>query len=218
MNLGEIRAQTRTFLNEPSAAFWTDAELNSLINTGQRKVYNAIRNLTQYNFTTRVTFSTVVDQAYYKLPGDLKSLKLVMRIDDENNEVPMDFAYWPHPSNWSSQLGLSTDQGGLPDGFWIVGDSLRLVPTPSAIDSFRLYYEARLVDLAADADTPSADADYHDLMALWAAILARTKQSWPADDLKDIYKSRENDCLKDILTRLPANQQETEGYLQNYIG
>lgn len=216
MNLGELRTMVRGFLNEPVAAFWSDAELNGHINVGHRKLYNFIRNLSQYNFTTRVTFQTVVNQEYYKLPGDLKSMKLISILNDNNDEEWLDYNPWPHPENWTTRTALSTDVTGFPQAFWMMGDSLRISPIPADISTIRIYYEARLVDLTADADVPASDVDYHDMCAIWAGIMARPKDKVPSDDLKDLYKSRENDCLRDILMHLPSPQELTEGYLQGY--
>jgi hypothetical protein len=213
MNLGEMRAMTRIYLNEPTEKFWLNSELNTLLNVGAKKLYNFIRNMTQYHYTTRVTFQTVPNQAYYKLPADHKSVKLLARIEDNSQETFLTFNPWPHPDNWTPQSGFTLD-AGLPQAVWIVGDSLRLVPVPASVLTLRLYYEAKLVELTDDQEIPAADGDYHDMPALWAAINARAKESWDATEIKNLYTSRENDCQRDMLTRLPASQQEVESYLE----
>jgi len=73
------------------------------------------------------------------------------------------------------------------------GSAIVPIVTVSAGPSFRLYYEARDVNLVADTETPSYDADYH-------------------EDLKDIFKERKNDLVGDLLHHLPYPQQEVEAY------
>lgn len=218
MNLGEIREKVRGYLNEPLPAFWTDAELKGHINTGMRKVHNRIKTVSRYHFTTRATFSTVAGTEYYSLPADCKDLKLVTWIDTDGRETPLGRAPWPDPTAFTPPGLLDPSVGSGFDGptfYWIVGASIRLLPRPAAVSTIKLYYEARITDLSGDADLPSCDADYHDMIAKWAALEAGVKDNKPQEVLIGLYRSREDDMLQDVLHRVPANAQETESYIDS---
>lgn len=218
MNRSQLRSLVRDYLNEPSAAFWSDATLNNFLNVAVRRVHNRIKSMSRYHFTTRVTFATTANSGYYHLPANCKDLKMVARLDSDGQEIFLDLAPWPHPNQWSeSELRGLTTMDGVPSIYWVVGSSLRLLPVPTSALTIRLYYEARLTDLADDQATPDFDEDYHDLAAKWAAIEASTKDEKRRVDLMDLYASRENDLFQDVLHRLPAPSAETESYLQGLI-
>lgn len=217
MNLGQIRTSVREFLNEPFAAFWSDAVLNTWINVAVPKCTNLIKNTSRYHFTTRVTFQTVVGQDYYQLPGDCKDLKFVSVITDDGSELPLAQAPWPNPFLFTEDplpTSANNDANDIPAGYWIVGASIRVLPVPSSVLTFRLYYEARLIQLIKDSDTPTFDADYHDMASVWAAKLSRVKNGEGTGDLDSIWASRENDLIQDVFHRFPMPSMETSSYLQ----
>lgn len=218
MNLGELRNLVRSHLNEPEPVFWTDAELNTHINVGVRKAHALIKSMSRYHFTTRVTFQTVAGTEYYNLPNNAKDIRLVTTVTSDGMELPLNHMYMPNPFPWAPALTLESNTNGEPPtSYMIVGKTIRLVPIPTSAYTIRLYYEARLVNLTADSDVPTFEEDYHDLAAVWAAILARVKDRQPSEDLAMIMKVRQDDMVLDLFHRLPNPYTEVEGYLQeNY--
>lgn len=215
MNLTELRNLTRTYLNEPIAAFWSDAELTRLINIGCSKYHARIKNVSRNHFTTRVTFTTTANQEYYQLPTNLKDLRLVAIVDSDR-EVFLKKAYWPNPDRFTDsglvQDGLSGDS--VPDVYWLVGKTIRFLPRPSSALTIRLYYEARQVGLASGSDIPAFDEDYHDLAAKWAAIEASSKNNDRRPELEAMIASREMDLIQDVYHRVNPPIGEAEGYLE----
>lgn len=218
MNRGEIRTLVRLYLNEPNAAFWSDATLNTYIDIAVKKVHDRIKAVSRYHFTTRATFQTTIGAEYYQFPADMKHLKLVTRIDPTSGrELPLSRADWPDP--FINTPDAVMDNSGLtgedvPNTFWIVGASFRLLPIPQAVDTMRLYYEARLTNLGNDQAIPSFDSDYHDMAAKWAAIEARPQNKESSADLMALYGARDADLIQDVLHRVPAPPGEVENYLQ----
>lgn len=217
MNRSAIRTLTREYLNEPFAAMWTDAQLNIHINTGMRKVHNRIKAVSRYHFTTRATFPTVSGTEHYNLPADCKDVKAVAFIDADSRENFLSKCPWPNPDAFTPPGLLDPSSGtGLegPAYYWLIGSAIRLLPRPAGVYTIKLYYEARLTDLTADVDIPTCDADYHDVIAKWAALEAGIKDEKKQENLKDLYKDRDNDLVQDVLHRVPAPAQETESYLE----
>ena len=218
MNLGQIRTAVREYLNEPFAAFWSDAALNIWINAAVPKCANLIKNVSRYHFTTRATFQTVVGHGYYQLPTNLKDLKYATMISTDDQELPLTRAPWPNPIAFTESVvggNVVTDSSndGV-TGYWVVGGSMRLVPVPSSVFTIRLYYEARFNPLVADTDTPGFDSDYHDMAAIWAAINARVKNSESSQDLGMLWGIRKEDLIQDVFHRFPMPAQEVEAYMQ----
>jgi len=60
MNLGDARTRTRFFINEPSAASWTNAQIDSLLVAANRKVYNDIcaRTVDYFHKEVRILYPT----------------------------------------------------------------------------------------------------------------------------------------------------------------
>lgn len=212
MNLGQIRNLTRGYLNEAFAAFWTDSQLNDWINVACRKYHIKIKNVSRNHFTTRVTFETVANQEYYSLPANCKDLRLVSIVNSDGKEDFLSKAYWPNPDAWAMQFVPADD--AIPQQYWLVGPSMRLKPKPSAAMTIRLYYEARQVALASDADVPSFDEDYHDLAAKWAAVEASTKDEKKRDEIMALVAIRELDLLQDVFHRVNPPVAEVEGFLE----
>lgn len=217
MNRGTMRNLVRHYLNEPIAAFWTDATLNTLINVGVLKAHNRIKAVSRYHFTTRATFPTVVNTEYYSLPTDCKDVKLVTRLNSEGRELPLAYVPWPDPTEFTPLTMLDPTAGSGEDGpsmYWIVGASIRILPRPQSVLTMKLYYEARLSPLTDDAEVPSFDADYHDMAAKWAAIEAGIPNNNRLVELQALYEARDADLIQDVLHRVPAPSQEVASYLQ----
>lgn len=216
MNLQEIRNLVRVYLNEPIASFWSDATLNTLINVAVPKVHNRIKSTSRYHFTTRATFPTVAGTEYYSLPTNCKDVKMITRLDVDGRETPLGFIPWPDPTEMTPAGFMDPSLGGSYDGplsYWIVGSAVRLLPRPSAVVTMKIYYEARLTALSANGEIPSFDADYHDMAAKWAAIEAGIPNNNDLEELKRLYKERDEDMIQDVLHRVPAPSQEVSSYL-----
>lgn len=218
MNLSEIRGQVRGHLNEATAAFWTDTELNSWINSAVRKIHNRIKSVSRVHFTTRATFPTVSGQEYYKLPADCKDVRMLTRITSEGEEIPLNRAQqdtlFERTDVSSFQTSNIVDGSDGPDNYWMIGASIRLVPKLGSVITMRLYYEARLVDLVAQTDAPAFDADYHDMAAKWAAVEALTKDGRNSSDILALYDRRDKDLIEDVLHRCPSPALDTIGFLE----
>ncbi|MDF2457669.1 MAG: hypothetical protein K0S79_85 [Nitrospira sp.] len=216
MNRGAVRTLVRTYLNEPQAAFWTNATLNTLINVATRKVHILIKNVSRYHFTTRVTFPTVAGSEWYQLPSDCKDIKHVSKIiaANDNQEAPLTRAPSDNAFAFTDSPLVDNGSNDNPNQYWIMGTSMRLIPKPTSVVTIRIYYEARIADMTDDANTPACDEDYHDMIAKWAAIEAASKDEKMRKDIVAMFSIRQEDLLQDVFHRMPAPPTEVEGYLQ----
>lgn len=63
--LSDVRTATRAILDETTAADWSNAELNTLINQRYHRVYTTVINVYEDYYLTTDTFNSVADQQEY---------------------------------------------------------------------------------------------------------------------------------------------------------
>src|SRR3990167_5976675 len=77
-SLLNIRTQVRSFLDEVTAADWTNAELNVLINAAYHKVYSGVVDVFEdYAPISKANTTTVASQQEYSLPSDFLKMRRV---------------------------------------------------------------------------------------------------------------------------------------------
>lgn len=216
MNLGEIRGQVREFLNEPTEGFWTDAQLNTLINIAHRKLNATISATKEDFFVVSATFQTVAAQKSYALPSDFRQM-LRLEIFDPNDPHAivkldeMDFPRIEDEGDWPFS------ENGRPVRYVIRGSQMDLYPIPDQVYNLRIYYDQRQTDLNLDTDVPASPVEFHDMLAIWAAILAFQKQQESTLELAALYKTREDDLIKTLVKRKAPEAYTVEGYLEGFF-
>ena len=166
--LENIRDQVRSFLDEPIAADWTDAELNTLINQKYHEVYSSVINVyEEYATLKEATTSVVADQQEYNLPSDfLKMRRVEVYYDDDSDATPK--RALPIPLDQvrrdlaNENIGVKIIQNPL---YYLRGDCIGLLPIPDETRSagFRIWYYATVSDLSdndSTIDLPYSDRDW----------------------------------------------------------
>ncbi|MDI3298270.1 MAG: hypothetical protein QJR08_03770 [Bacillota bacterium] len=170
MRLADIRAQVRALILEPSAGFWSDAELTRYANDGLQDLTAVAR--------AEAAFSAAV-------PAGSASVAL-----------PADFyapwqAYWRNGRGDVTELLLIADSAvpttapGDPPALWAwdaaSGQAL-LAPVPAAAGTLEMRYFRTLPELVADADEPAIPERWHRLLVSYAAAMALMKSGDSASD------------------------------------
>lgn len=131
MNLGEVRTYVRTLLDEDTAAFWTDTQLNVFIQRSFLAVYTKIAQAGRGYFETTANISYVAGQELYSLatiaPNGFVKLDLVERVD-QNPAIKL------LPIDISEKNAFMTFQGS-PDiqgyeRYFLSGNNLGIAPIP----------------------------------------------------------------------------------------
>lgn len=159
-DIADIRTQIRSLLNEKTAAFWTDAELNRLINEAERDIaakalcLEAIATVTASTRTTSFTGHKIL-RAEYNAIGLQKILPKMMGRVTLNGVVPQ---YW---FQW--------------------GQTLVLEPKPATSYTITLYTAIApstgmgTIEGTADTNEPSIPARFHELIILFVLSRAYMK-------------------------------------------
>jgi len=119
--LAQLRTFTRALLSEPTAKYWTDAELNTYINDGQNLFCDLTDCLSDIS-----TASSVQYQSDYDCPTDYTKLQRVEFV--KGNSV-----YDVTPATLSEQYtGTTRNSMSQPFRVNLVGDTLRFDSRPSS--------------------------------------------------------------------------------------
>jgi len=174
MDRGTIRTNARYKLNETSAKFWTDAELNSYINEGNR-YYWSLLILAQDPLTIKETNLTITSGTEsIALPSDFIKIRLIERAFD-SYDIPLKYK-----ERYDTANGTSTSSAGntyLPS-YRVMGSNLILEPTPQSTLTnglvFTYFYQT--ADLDDDTDSPEFNAHHHDILVDFCCVRAKEKE------------------------------------------
>lgn len=157
--LSTIRTQVRSYLDETTAADWTDVELNRLINQRYHRLYSAVVTVFEdYKITTSFA-NFVADQQEYTLPADIYKLRRVeVNYDISNSNSTFQKAY-PLTSLDAVRTRLAETNIGdsiLRDPvYYVTGASVGFLPIPTSAgtNAIKYWYVPTLSDLASDSST-----------------------------------------------------------------
>lgn len=164
-----IRTQVRAYLDESTAADWSNTELDTLINTNYHKVYTAVQTVYEDYYLTTGNITTVANQQQYTLPTDFFKLRRV--------EINYDVS----AANGAAQRALPVpldavrrDLGQANLGvhiftnphYYIFQATIGFIPIPdkAGTNAIQLWYIATVSDMSSDSDTitiPYPDRYWH---------------------------------------------------------
>lgn len=167
--LTQLRTAVRDVLDESSASFWTDAQLNRYINRAKDRVWNRVKALNEDYFTvTRSStdgsltilsesynassFAIAADTRDYTLPPDFSEMKLIECITDSYEDIRFVYRDLARP-DMRAMLELADSQ--TPGGFFfdIIGErTMRIAPMSSVALDLRITYVQSFADLSDDTD------------------------------------------------------------------
>lgn len=143
-NRGQLRTAIRSVLKEPTAARWSDTDINDYINNALEEVSRALMRM------KTVTSSVLKDAETVSLPSDCLVLHELYWIDsnDDKTEIERQF---------EDQVPMTdtADDTGTPTKFWLINDTVYLRPVPDANGTVEFLYYWEMPDLDSDDDTPA---------------------------------------------------------------
>lgn len=199
--LTNLISRVRFFIDEPTPQNWSDSDLTYAINRGQEAVAKEIVHIFEDYFQKQTSFNTVAGQELYPLTtaagADFLKFKRLERTDtgemvpflDINEKI----AYG------TTLVSLATSNMGL--SAYLEGNNLGLTPPPGSVIPLTSTYVYRLADLANGSDVSDIPAEWHDMMALYAAIDAIIKDEGNAVPLQNRWAEELNRMQRTIRSR-----------------
>lgn len=164
--LTQLITQVRDEISEPTAGFWSDAEITRWLNRANYDLADAAG----VESSASSTITTADGTETYSLPSDFSLVEIVELVDSTNS----------YQFTMLSPMAVEEriEDKGSPSGYYVRNGSLYVVPRPDGVYTLRLWYYRAGVTLVNDSDTPIIPARFHDLIALFAIGEAKRK----ADD------------------------------------
>jgi hypothetical protein len=183
MNRGEIRSLCLYWLDDLQGAYFTPTQMNVFINNAQREVQKQLIQAFEDYYLRVVQTVTVANQADYQLPQDfmkLRRLEIVLSGTGVNeNATQLD-------SITLNQKNFIQPGNGTPQNYILKADRFSILPIPSTPNQIlRLFYTYRVEDMTQDSDTPDIPQDYHEYIAVLAALDGFVKDDRAPSNLLD---------------------------------
>lgn len=213
MNRSEIRTDVRTLLNEATAGFWTNANLNTYINKANQRVNTIIAATREDYFTESSTFSTVAATKSYAFPTDCRFIRRIEHYStsDAGDIEKLDELKFPRTEMQGEWPFTET---GRPKRYSVFGTQFNLGPIPDAVYTMRIYYDSRKSDLASDTDSPSSPTDFHDMIVYWTCVLALAQNKESSEEFVGLFNIRKAELIQSILSRGSDDPKTVEGFLE----
>ena len=189
-----IRTRTRDLLFDDSAALFTNAELNYLINDGIREIAEIsgciqnIDSLSTTNGTRTISYTGYdVDTIEYLSSPPVSLIEIYPVADGHLPEKSKPLYWW----QGNAQIGID--------------------PLPDAAYSLNGYIYDTPTDLTVDSQIPEIPPAFRPLVVLYACHLAYLKRGniIVSDFYKQIYQSELNYTTRYNLVNLPTARSET---------
>ena len=174
--LKDVRDHVRVYLDEVSAADWTDAQINRAINNAYLDHYTDVVMVYEDYYSTNALTGTVAGQQEYALPDDFYKIRRVeLNYEPSNPNAISNRAVKVTIDDVLRDLGnqgLSLTPHSRP-GYYIRGNNIGFIPIPTETgdNCLSIWYITTIDDLSVDSDTlnlPFAD-NYASNIALGAA-------------------------------------------------
>lgn len=202
MNRGDVRLLTRLLLDDLNSSIVSDPALNMMIECGIYKVAGMIRRLRDDYFVSAHDFTCSGGLGRYSLAtiAPAAAGERVRMI--EENLTPT----YPRliRVDWLTHK-LQHQERRRPKHYAELNGRISLIPVPDTAYPYTVYCEQAIVLPANDsAPIPLIPAPYHDLVSIWAGIMATRSlahyQSLSAvsDLLASMWKERANDVSMEL--------------------
>lgn len=181
--LAQLRTAIRLQIDEPTARFWTDADLNQWINDGLKDIARRTETIQSYN----TSVSAVVGTAKYAFPTDLirvhrveftptgqtTTYTLEAKTQDEMDRIW--FGDQTSQSSYPSYFMI----WGFPGGTGTMEHKFQVWPVPSQTGTFNIYYYRVPTALSADGDVAQVPSGWEDLLTFYCMYRALLKKLDP---------------------------------------
>jgi hypothetical protein len=188
--LSELRTQVRDRIDEATAKFWTDTQINSWINEGARDLARRGEVL-----QTRDEITSIAGTQEYTLPSDVVRVYRVEYEDSSQTIVPLEYRDFNNMDSvwWSRQ---ATTESTRPFWFtmWGYPPDLKIIvyPTPANSDEIlRVFYYSVPATVSGDEDPIAVPTGWEDAIVLYAEYVALRKDGdarW--QEAKAIYEEK----------------------------
>lgn len=221
--LSTIITNARTTLNEPTAIFWSDAELLVHATNACKDLWRAIIDLHQGHFLTNDITNvsmTANSNVLTGTPADVFRVELIEVRDQTTANTVQNMTFAPRSVNHpdvSAARGLgAVDPNGRDIYFWvqnagspIAAPTIGVAPQITSAVNLRLVYTPTLAALTAASVNPIPGESDHAIEA-WIVAFARAKEREKRDPDPEWVAVYANDKTNLLVALTPRQTQEPD--------
>jgi len=203
--LSDVRTDVRDHLDEATAAYWGNTELDRWINEATRDIARRAEVLQSVD-----NIDTVAGTQEYTMASNTLRVYRVEWIPSSSLIYPLEYRDFHSMDQvwWTQQ----ETQEGFPYWYtmWGFPPNLKLIayPTPSEVGVLRVRYYRLPTEAENDGDTLEVPQGWHDLISLWCEFTALRKDADPRwQEAKALYEERLGDMID--LTRRWTDQADS---------
>lgn len=196
--LATLRARVRRYLDESSADRWSNANLDAYINEGIRFAQSEIDRANPDHFLRVATFTASGGSYEAAFPSTIFGGKIrnVQFYPGSTVATGLPDRVEPGQLEWILQ---NSYYSGKPRAYYPLAGYMLWAPMIESNSTFRFIYAKKEADLSADSDTLDAINDEHsDIIALYAAIMAKESKEIPSGGLRDILRQKLMQMQNDV--------------------
>ena len=230
--LSTLITNARTTLNEPTASFWSDAELLVHAVDAVKVLWRKIVNLDQGYFETRDESNVSMAADSYTLtgvPADVFRVKLIEPRDLSSTSTSVNMSFQARPTNhaeFTAARGLdSQSPAGQTIYFQLKGAGspvstpvIEVAPKINAAVNLRLIYVATIGTLTSASDNP-IPGESDKAITAWIIAHARAKERPKRDPDPEwlaIFAAEEAQILATCEPRQTQDEQIVEGLFESW--
>lgn len=206
--LVQLRTDVRSHLDEITARFWSDTELNRWIN--EACVDMARRTETLQNFNTNM--KTYPGQAKYPMPKHIIRIHRLEFVPFNSTNVYTVTAstyqeldqYWGITQQSQMSYPYYYCLWGTPG----INLTIQLYPVPSQAGTLNVFYYRLPITMVNDTDTAEIPSGWDDMVVLYCEYVAKRKDKDPTwQEAKGLYEERLSTMVD--ITRQWHDQERT---------
>ncbi len=155
------------WLDDLNFGYFTPTQVKLWLNNGQIEAQKLLLQAGENYYLKPVQTTMVINQADYVLPLDFMKLH---RLEIVMTGVPPNEDTVPLAPITLNQQDLVPCHTGTPAFYYIKRNRLTLWPAPEQNLTLRLYYSPKVDDMTLDTDVPNVPEQYHEFLAVLAAM------------------------------------------------
>jgi hypothetical protein len=206
VTLSDARTQLRDLLDEASANFWTDAQLNTWINNGAQDIARKAKCLLE-----KQSIQVFNDVGTYAAPGNVVEFHRVEYLPAQSPNVYV--LTFRNYSEMDSLWGINQQIQNYYPNYWTLwreppNTQIILYPIPSTAGTLNVQYYRTATLAVNDTDTIDIPEGWDDVVVefgMWKALLKKQDPRW--SQIRQAY----NDNLAAIMVATSAGYSDNVG-------
>jgi hypothetical protein len=219
LNLASLRILLRRYIDDVGGQRFTDSNLNSFLNEGQKTIQSIIDDADENFFSACQSYAVLPDTDSYEfaLPDTCKKVIMVERLVSNGQPIPGSYIEFRKRHDDSISFEPATLYG-ISSGpvYYLRGSKIGIV-APSESYTMRLWYTYTIPDLSADSDYSEIPNEFRNLIALSAAMLTKGEVAGSSNEIPETLLKEYDEGVQRLRTFIESRQRQTSRMVNYFL-